>query len=188
MKKPTTTIGLYDEKNEFPLTVPIENKDRQQLAYNMLYYMAEKGASVNVNGVEMSLASDQLNVMTHGYCAMKIYVQPELDPELYGLGEDGKERYAVYSYNDESNNFIQVTPASMNLDKVNGMFDILQTDMDSCVSISYLQDDRMNPVIVGGRPVNFAVMNADKVKQNENYEDFAKAVANISMNHQQVKL
>lgn len=42
MKKPTTTIGLYDEKNEFPLTVPVENKDRQQLAYNMLYYMAEK--------------------------------------------------------------------------------------------------------------------------------------------------
>lgn len=41
---------------------------------------------------------------------------------------------------------------------------------------------------MGGRPVNFAVMNADKVKQNENYEDFAEAVANISMNHQQVKL
>lgn len=125
--------------------------------------------------------------MIHGYCAMKIYVQPELDPELYGLDEDGKEQYAVYSYNDESNNFIQVTPASMNLDKVNGMFDILQTDMDSCVSISYSQDDGMNPVIVGGRPVNFAVMNADKVRQNENYEDFADAVANISTGNAQLE-
>lgn len=38
MKKPTTTIGLYDEKNEFPLTVPIEKFERVVKAADSAIY------------------------------------------------------------------------------------------------------------------------------------------------------
>lgn len=193
--------------NGQPMTVPIEDVRRSNLAYTVLFAMGDGGAMCTVDGVETALEPAQLFVVD----ADGNSFIPASDDEWYG-NEYTKDLIArmatdpetmVCCYNYVNNSLIQLVPMTRDLNKSYEVFNFLQTAIDRSVSISCNQDGERVPVVVNGQAINIGVVDADDRMMSERYErnwansfmktdfsndqptqDFTNAVASISVSEQ----
>lgn len=158
--------------NEVALTVDIADENRQKLAYNMLYYMAEQGATITVRGKEMPLEKDRLWAVAERDNNSKRYTKPTLDHEWYGANKDrlenGGELLTVGSTVTED--FIMFAPVTGSYEKANEMFNFMHTGIDSAVSISYPYGDDMMHVVENGRSTPTKIMTPDGWFREEQFD------------------
>lgn len=198
-------IVFRQSQNETALSVDITDKDRQALAYNMLYHMMENGADITADGKTIPTEKDSLWILEQDG-DRKEYGKPGLDQEWFGDIDNQPDKDGhLYSTACMSNDFmlVNLAPFTTSYDKANEMNNFMLQGLDPAISISYPKDGEMKQVVVNGHPIHEGMVNEKGGLVTERYErdwangraceaiatgtemDFADAVASIPMNTEQ---
>lgn len=149
-------VALKQNDRYLNLTVGIADEKRQALAYNMLYYMAENGGQVSIDGKTIPLEKDMLYL--NGEDEGKFFsgmhsMKPELDPEWFGANAHryvGGQPLHFVTLNDIMP--APFMPETINYEKANEMFNFMHMGVDPSVSISHPKNGEMDLIIQNGRP------------------------------------
>ncbi len=167
----TKKIIMERGNNPITLTVDIEDEKRQTLAYNMLYYMAENGATVTVDGKEQQMEKDQLYLLTADGDNIR-YTKPHLDPEWYGANGHNfyKNTHLTVASMDDDYTLVRFAPVTGNYEKANEMFNFMHRGIDPSVSISYPQDNKMRSIVINGHPKTTEIADENGNVRAERYD------------------
>lgn len=159
-------------KSEVALSVGIADKDRQALAYNMLYHMMENGAAVTVKGKAVPAEKERLWLLEQDG-DRKEYTKPHLDPEWFGANGSQFERDGhLYSTACMMDDYVLVKfmPMTVSYGKANEMNNFMLQGLDPAVSISCFQDGEMKQVVKDGRPIHEGMVDENGSLVTERYE------------------
>ena len=120
-----------------PLTKDISDKGRQDLAYSMLYHMAEAGATVTVDGKQVDFDADDLCTVSRFGDGIA-YGKGRLDPEWYGANKDNYSKGDLRSVAHMTDDYtlVRLAPDTASPRKADEMFNFLATSLDKRLYMS----------------------------------------------------
>ncbi len=184
-------IMMGQGKDAITLTNEIADEKRQAFGYNMLYYMADNGATITVDGKDLPLDKDELYVISQDGGVMNL-TKPDLDPEWFGPDKEGGHKPENFTISNMCRDYSVVNfgPETSSYEKGCDMFNFMIQGIDKSVTINYPQDDDMKQIVINGRPVHLGMtkgdgefcterFNRDWFKETLPEDDFSAAVASI---------
>lgn len=172
MKKTTKHISIVRDGVETQLTKDISDKGRQNLAYSVLYHMAEAGAQVMVDGKQVDFDKDDLCTVSRFGDGIA-YGKGRLDPEWYGANRDNYSKDGLRSVAHMTDDYtlVRLAPDTTSPGKADEMFNFLATSLDKRMSVSMPDaEGNMRPVVVNGWPKTIGVVDEAGRIQTEHFD------------------
>lgn len=155
--------------HDIVLTTDIVDESRQMLAYNMLSYMMENGASFMVNGMEISSDTGQLEICSEAD-GEKQYTRPQPDPEWNEQASERDKLFTISGMSNDGTLFTGLMPLTNNYEKANEVNNFMLMGLDKSVSVSYMQDGEMKPVVANGRLIHGGISDEKGYVVSEHFE------------------
>lgn len=171
MKKTMKHISIVHDGVETQLTKDISDKGRQNLAYSVLYHMAEAGAQVMVDGKQVDFDKDDLCTVSRFGDGIA-YGKGRLDPEWYGANKDNCSKGDLRSVAHMTDDYtlVRLAPDTVSPEKADEIFNFLATSLDKRLSMSMLDaEGNMRPVVVKGWPKTIGVVDEAGRIQTEHF-------------------
>lgn len=172
MKKTAKHISIVHDGVETPLTKDISDKGRQDLAYSMLYHMAEAGATVTVDGKQVDFNTDDLCLVSRFGDGIA-YGKGRLDPEWYGANKDNYSKGDLRSVAHMADDYtlVRLAPDTASPGKADEMFNFLATSLDRRLSMSIPDaNGNLRPVVAKGWPKTIGVVDEAGRIQTEHFD------------------
>lgn len=172
MKKTAKHISIVHDGVETPLTKDISDKGRQDLAYSMLYHMAEAGATVTVDGKQVDFDADDLCTVSRFGDGIA-YGKGRLDPEWYGANKDNYSKVDLRSVAHMTDDYtlVRIAPDTASHEKADEMFNFLTTSLDKRLYMSIPDaDGNLRPVVAKGWPKTIGVVDEAGRIQTEHFD------------------